>query len=539
MTETRHHLRSVSDLYAADEIEVLLLEEIRDLEPPPSAYSKPEDIQDFEIGSRTGGRISSQSSELDSPGVHSTVHSWDSHANYHGHYGHGDRRHGSSANVLPWPGGTHLVLYCDVQGHLRTTPGFVRLLLLITSVACLATLCSSGTAKVSLFMLPLVGRLRFMIFVAVFCLLVTTLLLFLDISHIVYMFPFNWTKLNVWVFSGIGLSYVTGSVLLVFSIWEYYASGWVPRRTRSQLTAAAGLGLSCALLAFLLTWIHGRHGDVCKDPSSDDHIPNQIYKPVTNSSSSGITLKERSPKQSWAVRNQQNTKRIGGGDTSSVSHLTTGNGKANQRKKDHWASARQHFLSHDDEDEDEDGIVNSPMQRDESNDLEHKRGRRRRDGGDSLSGGNGVNNSKAPGSTASGDNNQLRRVPRKLPLRTIERPQQNRGAESISSGNDRRSSASKNATKIAHLQSTANNDLQMYWENAVRSVTASQALSRRENAKATANGLPWELVARGNNERDESADVKILQAAVWSGQWQAPDDVQPCSSKTADPYTFA
>lgn len=253
-----------------------------------------------------------------------------------------------------------------------------------------------------------------------------------------------------------------------------------------------------------------------------------------------VTSKERSPKQSWVVRNQQNTKRIGaGGDTSSVSHLTTGNGKANQRKKDHWASARQHFLSQDDEDEDEDGIVNSPMQREESSDLEHKRGRRRREGGDSLSGGNGVNNSKAATSTASGENNKLRRVPRKLPLRTIERPQQSRPSDSMSSANDRRSSACKNATKIAHLQSTANNDLQMYWENAVRSVNASQALSRRENAKATANGLPWELVARATNERTESADVTILQAAVWSGQWQAPDDVQPCSSKTADPYTFA
>lgn len=50
MSETRHHLHSVSDLYAADEIEVLLLEEIRDLELPASAYSRPEDIQDFEIG---------------------------------------------------------------------------------------------------------------------------------------------------------------------------------------------------------------------------------------------------------------------------------------------------------------------------------------------------------------------------------------------------------------------------------------------------------------------------------------------------------
>jgi len=51
MSETRHYpIRSVSDLYAAEEIEVLLLEEIHDLEPPPAIYSKPEDIQDFEIG---------------------------------------------------------------------------------------------------------------------------------------------------------------------------------------------------------------------------------------------------------------------------------------------------------------------------------------------------------------------------------------------------------------------------------------------------------------------------------------------------------
>lgn len=172
MSETRHHLRSVSDLYAADEIEVLLLEEIRDLEPPPSAYSKPEDIQDFEIGiknirtryifmhrfllnmykytitffahgydtmliagSRTGGRVSSQSSELDSPGIHSTVHSWDSHANYHDHYGHNDHhRHGPSSNTLPWPRTSHLVFYCDIQGHLKTATGAVRLLLLVSKI---------------------------------------------------------------------------------------------------------------------------------------------------------------------------------------------------------------------------------------------------------------------------------------------------------------------------------------------------------------------------------------------------------------------
>lgn len=44
-------------------------------------------------------------------------------------------------------------------------------------------------------MLPLADRLRFMIFVAVFCFLVTAALLFLDISHVIYILPLNWTKL--------------------------------------------------------------------------------------------------------------------------------------------------------------------------------------------------------------------------------------------------------------------------------------------------------------------------------------------------------
>lgn len=64
----------------------------------------------------------------------------------------------------------------------------------ITTVACLTCLCTSGTVKVGLFMLPLVGRLRLMMFVTLLSLFVTSLLLFLDISHIVYLFPFNWGK---------------------------------------------------------------------------------------------------------------------------------------------------------------------------------------------------------------------------------------------------------------------------------------------------------------------------------------------------------
>ncbi|XP_034939761.1 uncharacterized protein [Chelonus insularis] len=490
MSETRHHLRSVSDLYAADEIESLLLEEIKDLEPPPSAYSRPEDIQDFEIGSRTGGAISSQSSELDSPGVHSTVHSWDSHANYHGPYGHGDHRHGSSSNALPWPRSNHLVLYCDIQGHIKTTTGIFRLLLLITSVACLATLCSAGTANVSLFMLPLVGRLRFIIFVAVFCLLVTTLFLFLDISHIVYMFPLNWDKFNFWIFTSIGVSYVIGCSLLGLSIWEYHLSGWVPRRTRSQLTAAAGLAFSCAFIAFILSWIHGRTGISCEPPPSHDNSQSQLYKPV-ESSSSGLTLKDKYPKQPppWVVKNQRSKK--------NTDNESNGNGnydkyKSGQRK-DHWASARQHFLSSQDDEEIQ------TIQREES-DLERKRRRRRHDG-DSASSGNGGLSRKSEGIES-----KPRKVPQKLPLQTIERPQ------------PRKCNVSKQSSTGKVLRATTSNDLQNY-------VAAVKA---------------WELET-GNNMKDSEAIKKsLIETSMWSESWRQPsDDVQPCSSKTADSYTFA
>ncbi|XP_044584873.1 uncharacterized protein LOC123265255 isoform X2 [Cotesia glomerata] len=498
MSETRHHLRSVSDLYAADEIEVLLLEEIRDLEPPPSAYSRPEDIQDFEIGSRTGGAISSQSSELDSPGVHSTVHSWDSHANYHGPYG--IHPHGSSSNALPWLDSNHLVLYCDVQGHLKTSTGFIRLLLLITSVACLATLCSSGTANVSLFMLPLVGRLRFIIFVAVFCLLVTTVLLFLDISHIIYMFPFNWAKLNFWLFTSIGVSYIIGCCLLGLSIWEYHLSGWVPHRTRSQLTAAAALALSCGFIAFTLSWRHGRKDISCKPSFSHENSQSQLYKPV-ESSSSGLTSKDRGPKQPppWITKNQRSKKNV---DTESIA-TSKGNGNCDEYKpgvsrKDHWASARQHFLPQDD-DEMQIQSQNQAhiMQRDES-DLERKRRKRRDDRDDRLSGNNGENH-KADNSV-----NKPRRVPQKLPLQTIESPQPRK--------NDVRTSEKTSKT-------STNSDLQNYVAATVKS---------------------WELETAKDSKQAKAMKASLLEASMWSKQWQQPpDNVQPCSSKTIDPYSFA
>ncbi|XP_012284412.1 uncharacterized protein LOC105701864 isoform X2 [Orussus abietinus] len=522
MSETRHHLRSVSDLYAADEIEVLLLEEIRDLEPVPSAYSRPEDIQDFEIGSRTGGRISSQSSELDSPGVHSTVHSWDSHANYHGHYGQGDQGHGSSSNALQWPRASHLVLYCDVQGHLKSTTGVLRLLLLISSVACLATLCSSGTAKVSLFMLPLVGRLRFMIFVAVFCILVTVLLLFLDISHVAYFFPFNWARLNFWIFIGIAILYLGGSTLLLLSVWEYSESGWVPRRTRSQLTASAAFGLFCTVLSSLLAWLHGRSEIKCHSQSSRDHTPNQLYKPVDNSSSSGVTLKERSPKRppSWVVKNQK--KRNADSDTNTNGgNKGNGNG-ANERykpggnKKDHWASARQHFLPHSQEDEEVEDV-----QRDER-EMERRRRRRRRDRENSLGGNGNPTSSKSSGGLAEdAAKPATRRVPKKLPLKTLDKAQLRAGIERKDNGTRQPEQRNRRTS----------NELRDYW---------AIGDARQLGGTTSGNGPHWEVEGTSNNGRSEMIAVSLTRAMEWSGQWRPPpDDVQPCSSKTVDPYTFA
>lgn len=163
---------SVSDIYATEEIE-FLLDEIRDLEP---ACCPLDDVQDFEIaGSRTGDLDDLM---LDSP--LGTCTSWDSHPNYKDHMGY---------PTYAWG----VQLHCDVT-HLKTPTGIVRIIFVLSTAVCLASECSAGTIQFALFPLPLLGRLRLMIFCSIFSLLVTCLMLFLDISHVGLMFPFNWPK---------------------------------------------------------------------------------------------------------------------------------------------------------------------------------------------------------------------------------------------------------------------------------------------------------------------------------------------------------
>ncbi|XP_058810299.1 uncharacterized protein LOC131675359 isoform X2 [Phymastichus coffea] len=516
MSESRH-LRSVSDLYAADEIEVLLLEEIRDLEPPLAAYSRPEDIQDFEIGSRAGGLISSQSSELDSPEIHSTVHSWDSHANYHGNYGHDDHRHGSSINTMAWPRTSNLIFYCDIQGHLKTATGLVRLLLLLSSAACLATLCSSGTAKVSLFMLPLVGRLRFMIFVAVFCLLITTLLLFLDISHVVYFFPFNWARVNAWVFTVVGIAYLTSSTLVLLAVFEYHGQGWVPRRTRSQLTATAGLGFSCVLLSFLLSWLNGRQGLSCHSLHGKRDPRQQLYKPV-DSSSSGATLKDgvRSKQPStWVVKKSKNFR----------SSDDSCNGNEGRPRKDHWASTRDHFLGLEEPMEDS-RPQHKTKNASSGQEMERRKQRRRREtDAQDMS----ISQTKTSITT---DESKIKSAqpPRKLPIQSDKLTRQLRG---LTASGKEFSQQPKKPTRTSVTRS----EIQEYWMQGYEHVQRTD--------KTTANIEQWQSAAMKSLEEKKAKDERWVQS--WRQQKEQHenkppkqlDDAKPCSSKTIEPLNFA
>ncbi|KAG5675811.1 hypothetical protein PVAND_005682 [Polypedilum vanderplanki] len=243
MQQQHNNIRSVSDIYGTDEID-FLLEEIRDLEPACCQ----EDLQDFEIaGSRAGEieiSIAATPLELESP--LGTCSSWDSHLNYRERLGQ---------SQMAWGG---VVLHCDAS-HLKTPTGIVRILLVISSACCLAFECSAGTVQVSLLLLPLVGRLRLMVFCALFSLLVTCLMLFLDISHIALMFPFNWGKLvsmlNAWLYLTIGLIFILGSSLIIHMVFFAEEFAWVAKYTKDTLFVSAIIGYCCALEAFILAML--------------------------------------------------------------------------------------------------------------------------------------------------------------------------------------------------------------------------------------------------------------------------------------------
>lgn len=235
-----------------------------------------------------------------------------------------------------------------------------------------------------------------------------------------------------------------------------------------------------------------------------------------------VTLKERSPKRSasWAVKNQQSKKRNADSDTntSNGGHRGSNHEKFKQgaNRKDHWATAKQHILETNNED----------TQR-EDTEIERRRRRRRKEGDSSSTGdGNAPGSSKVDASRVTAEEAKTRRVPRKLPLQsTVEQAQSWSDAERRNSG----TTQIKSKTKRTPVNNDAQNSCEM---NEARSIN-----------QVTRNGLRnWEAECTSTNGIEETADTNVVRnvVAAWPGQWRPPpDDVQPCSSKTIDPYSFA
>lgn len=102
-----------------------------------------------------------------------------------------------------------------------------------------------------------------MVFCALFSLLLTCLMLFLDISHIALMFPFNWGKVvsiydwflikcyikliynttipkqNAYLYLSMGLFFVVGASLLLHMVLYAESFMWVPRHTKDTLFVSA------------------------------------------------------------------------------------------------------------------------------------------------------------------------------------------------------------------------------------------------------------------------------------------------------------
>ena len=65
----------------------------------------------------------------------------------------------------------------------------------VTSLACLLTVLTAGTAKMGLFSLPHFSRLRIMMFITLFTVIFTIFILFLNISHLHTFMPVDYGKM--------------------------------------------------------------------------------------------------------------------------------------------------------------------------------------------------------------------------------------------------------------------------------------------------------------------------------------------------------
>ncbi|CAB4067896.1 unnamed protein product [Lepeophtheirus salmonis] len=304
---TRHWVNSVSDIYGPDEIEELL----EDLNRLEFAALEADDFRDYDIdGSRVGslrggrsenvGRVRPRdrlaSPEIEDEGstrVHNqgsrrvpspseSVNSWDSHVHYRRNEDEEDDEQQRTPSIYPSRLTHSIICFCDTSTF-KTPRNFLRVLLVVTSVACLSTVLTAGTAKSGIFALPHFPRLRLIIFVSIFTILFTLFILFLNISHLHALLPVEYGKMQTVVYLILTVLYVVSSSLLFHLQSEIRSGGFpsspLPHWTKNHLIIAACLGFVCGVETFLC----------CFTPPLDDRLRD-------SSTTTHFSLQETTPR---------------------------------------------------------------------------------------------------------------------------------------------------------------------------------------------------------------------------------------------------
>ncbi|CAG9137221.1 unnamed protein product [Plutella xylostella] len=200
---------SVSELYSADEVE-LLLEEIRELEP---TSCRGEDLADCEIAGSGAAR---------SPAP--TERSWDSHAHY--------------ARAPPPPAARAVPLHCRLH-YLLERDGLLTLLIIVLGLSCAGCVWAVAGLRGRV---P-GARARLLLLGGFSSALLHSTLFVMHLTHLTQVLPLRWDKLAMWTGLWSGGAQLGGALALLAALLfsdEYQRAAPQPR---ALLYSAVGLGM--------------------------------------------------------------------------------------------------------------------------------------------------------------------------------------------------------------------------------------------------------------------------------------------------------
>ncbi|XP_067652618.1 uncharacterized protein [Haliotis asinina] len=130
--------------------------------------------------------------------------------------------------------------------YLLTCAGILRVLQVILSLMTLVCLVTSGGYEGGLLNLPLSWHFRIMIFVLILTLLFSFLSILANITSLVFVFPFEWTFIDLILYSVFAFLYLVGTSL-VASAFDFYIKMQtnVSQETIHQLVVCVVFGYIC------------------------------------------------------------------------------------------------------------------------------------------------------------------------------------------------------------------------------------------------------------------------------------------------------